>query len=33
MLQPYPQADPAKINENALGRILALKDMSLPAAR
>ena len=27
MLQPYPQADPAKINENTLGRIHALKDI------
>jgi valyl-tRNA synthetase len=27
MLQPYPQADPAKINESALGRIHALKDI------
>ena len=27
MLQPYPQADPAKINETTLGRIHALKDI------
>ncbi len=27
MLQPYPQADPAKINESTLGRIHALKDI------
>jgi valyl-tRNA synthetase len=27
MLQPYPQADPAKVNETTLGRIHALKDI------
>ncbi|SFH46139.1 valyl-tRNA synthetase [Nitrosospira sp. Nsp14] len=27
MLQPYPQANPAKINENTLGRIHALRDI------
>jgi valyl-tRNA synthetase len=27
MLQPYPKADPAKINESTLGRIHALKDI------
>ena len=27
MLQPYPKADPAKINEDAIRRIAALKEM------
>ena len=27
MLQPYPKADPAKISEDAIGRIVALKEM------